>query len=185
MLPAPPRAPAPQAYVLVLFDTPVCLLGAGYLLLVIGLLLAPPGGDSYAAWLRARGGPAPPGARCGGGAAGARGPPGRGRWALPWLLAAAAVADLTAQYSLVVTARAAPGAVPEWLSDFLLRACGIDAGAAGAALWLALLRPVALLAGIHVYRWAGGFELAWDCRHEESRFDSHGYSASLTGRLAL
>jgi hypothetical protein len=142
----------------VLFDTPVCLLGATYLLFAICLLLAPPSGESYSEMLTQRRRadapatllPVPARARAAGAFAG---PPGALRWLLPWLLAAAAVADLTAQYGLVAASRTAPGAVPDWLSNFLLRACGIDARAAGGALWLALLRPVALLAGIHVYRW--------------------------------
>jgi len=75
------------------------------------------------------------------------------RWVVPWLLAGLAVAELVAQYALVAAARVwSADTVPRWLDDLLRSAAGIDAGLSGAALWLALLRPVAVLAAIRVYR---------------------------------
>jgi hypothetical protein len=132
-----------------LWDTPICFLGSAYLLLLIWILLQPPSGEDYVASLKghpqtASASPTSPqrGIGCCSG--------GAWRWLLPWLLGCLAAADLMSQFGLAAAAQA--GEVPQAVSDFLRRVCGIDAAAGGGALWMALLRPVALIAGISVYR---------------------------------
>lgn len=140
-----------------LWDTPVCFLGAAYLLLLILVLLQPPSGEGYINALRGlhhRGPAVTPVTSAA--AAGGRGRGGAPwRWGLLWALGCLAAADALAQYGLVVASDL--GLLPASLADALRRAAGLDAAARGGALWLALLRPAALLAAARAY--AGLFAL--------------------------
>lgn len=165
-----------QGYLLLLWDTPVGLLGCTYLLLLVLLLLLPPTAaalqhqrrqqqrrqqhvslpdeevqqpllDSHGEVQDTAATPAGPADIQGSTSAASW------RWLLPLSLAVLCVADLAAQYVLVVGALVEdrpllPSNVSAWIRDVV----GIDDGASGVLLLASLMRPAVMLTGLAIHR---------------------------------
>lgn len=135
-----------QGYILVVFDTPLSLLGFCYMLLLLALFLLPPSCHAYLniisarqqqrhqhAYLKVIGLPL--------------------EWVLPVLLALLCALDMCGQYVLVVmnVVEDRPVLPQEW-SEWFRDVLGVDDAATGRRLTLTLMRPAALLAALCMSR---------------------------------
>ncbi|KAG1663811.1 hypothetical protein FOA52_004369 [Chlamydomonas sp. UWO 241] len=163
---------SPSGYV----GVPPGLVCAGHLLLLPLLLLSPPGrddagdcGDDSSGRQRVGGATYDPHTQ-------------RARWLLPAFIALYCLAELAAQYGLSLAPVLAPGCLSPSTLSTLRDLVGIVPAASTAELALALVRPLALLVALQV--WRACFE-AWEPRARARRGGSGVAAAAMVTTAAM